>query len=626
MKLTANLDRLSVNFSKGTVTDIRVHVERFDNASYLRIYNDKWSIDNDKLTAYAPTENGGKFVLEFSKNEFGLGVIAHFTAGENQTIEQALRIRIEGRIDKRIDSALHNDFDGWYNGNRCLFHMNCYADTTKLVEDQMVHGVEYVGFRTKNNSYGVVGVCTYDNYFSTIDVYENGKFFMITNLNEHWYVFDSVKITPNQHIVTDKFMVIYADTDALPVYGKAIAKENGAERKFEVATGYNTGYYFGPDITEENMLKELEAIKNAKLPIKYFNMDWGWYVDYGDWDANEKFPHGMKYMADKIYEAGYVPGIWIAPLMVSKTSSIYRDHKDWLIMDSDYTGGNRFYLDFSVEGAAKWLYDLFRKICVEWGYKYIKVDFIVDRLGMGGYKDKSFNAMKNFREFIRIIREAITEDTYFITCTAPISPSVKYATGTRLTHDIHNDWTTLKRNARQGLKRLHVNEYLIGDPDVLMVRKPEQHDQDCKLVEIIRNDTEINTDITFQSVSGGAIFTGDKIGLLDDKTLDRFRALLPANQKYAKPLDIYDREMPSIFYYGYRGEYEMYALINWQDFDYEHEITLDEEKFCQEYFSKERFEKAKTFKFSLKPHESKILYFVKDEKLLDKLGLSIMPV
>ena len=626
MKITKNGERLTVEFAKGKITDVRVHIEHFDNASYLRFYNYDWTIVQEQAKAYASTVDGGKFQLDFSENEYGLGVVASFTAGENQTVEQVLRMRIEGRLDRRVDSALYNDFDGWMNGNRCLLHMNCYSDTTKLVEDQMVHGAEYVGYRAKDKTYGVVGVCTYENYFSTVDLFENGKFVCVTNLNEHWYVFDTYKITPNKYIVSDKFTIIYNDTDAMAIYGEAIAKENGAERKFEVATGYNTGYYFGPDISEKNMLAELEAIKNAKLPIKYFNMDWGWYMDFGDWDANEKFPHGMKYVADKINEAGYVPGIWIAPFWVSQTSNLYKEHKDWLIFGHDYAAGKRFYLDFSIEGAAKWLYDLFYKISREWGYKYIKVDFIIDHLALGGYSDKSFNAMKNFRTAIRIIREAIGEDTYFITCTTPISPSVKYATGTRLTHDIHNDWATLKRNARQGLKRLHVNKYLIGDPDVLMVRRHEQHDEECKLVELIRNDTEINTDITFQSVTGGAIFIGDKVQLLDDKALDRFRALLPANQEYAVPLDIYDREMPSVFYYGMRGEYEMYALINWQDFDYEQEITLTEEKYCQEYFSKERMAKAKSFKFSLKPHESKILYFVKDEKLLDKLGLSIMPI
>ena len=45
-------------------------------------------------------------------------------------------------------------------------------------------------------------------------------------------------------------------------------------------------------------------------------------VTYGDWEGNQRFPHGMKWLAGKIRELGLRAGLWLVP---------YRHRgRDWL--------------------------------------------------------------------------------------------------------------------------------------------------------------------------------------------------------------------------------------------------------------------------------------------------------
>ena len=69
--------------------------------------------------------------------------------------------------------------------------------------------------------------------------------------------------------------------------------------------------------TEETILKHLESLKGHNLG--YYVIDAGWYDDesfeaaskLGKWELSEKhFPHGMRYVVEKIHDAGMKAGIW----------------------------------------------------------------------------------------------------------------------------------------------------------------------------------------------------------------------------------------------------------------------------------------------------------------------------
>ena len=81
------------------------------------------------------------------------------------------------------------------------------------------------------------------------------------------------------------------------------------------------------------------AEKAAALGIDRFVMDDGWFgqrkddhAGLGDWYVNQqKFPHGLKPLIDKVHSLGMDFGLWVEPEMVNPDSDLYRKHPEWVL-------------------------------------------------------------------------------------------------------------------------------------------------------------------------------------------------------------------------------------------------------------------------------------------------------
>ena len=77
--------------------------------------------------------------------------------------------------------------------------------------------------------------------------------------------------------------------------------------------------------------------KLGDLPFDVLQVDDGWQMNIGDWEVNEKFPSGMNALADKIKSTGRQAGLWLAPLIATKSSKLFREHADWFLRDETRT-------------------------------------------------------------------------------------------------------------------------------------------------------------------------------------------------------------------------------------------------------------------------------------------------
>ncbi|WP_320775679.1 alpha-galactosidase [Streptomyces sp. CRN 30] len=90
------------------------------------------------------------------------------------------------------------------------------------------------------------------------------------------------------------------------------------------------------DISEDQQ-REL-ARRAASLGVELFVVDDGWFgartsdrAGLGDWTPNpERFPAGLKPLADDVHALGMQFGIWVEPEMVNPDSDLYRAHPDWV--------------------------------------------------------------------------------------------------------------------------------------------------------------------------------------------------------------------------------------------------------------------------------------------------------
>jgi alpha-galactosidase len=100
---------------------------------------------------------------------------------------------------------------------------------------------------------------------------------------------------------------------------------------------YNSWEATGFRVNEAGQMALAE--KAAALGVDRFVMDDGWFgqrkddhAGLGDWYVNqEKFPHGLKPLIDKVHALGMSFGLWVEPEMVNPDSDLYRAHPDWVL-------------------------------------------------------------------------------------------------------------------------------------------------------------------------------------------------------------------------------------------------------------------------------------------------------
>lgn len=622
MKFFLDGGNLCIEYKNQIISNITMALE-CAGTKFNLVDFDSGAWETDGAFAYAKTAQGGRFCVQAKEHACGMLLSCGYESGERETVERVLRIRLRGYLPHNPSVVVGNENPHEPGGNRCLYDMCGKATTTGLIGEQEFFACDYIAYKTAQNNYGVLGAVTFDKYFTTVSVSANGMFSAYVNVNEHWRDKAAFTIQPNMEIKSDELLLTWQDTDALPTYGKVMADINGVKKKFDVPFGWCSWYYYLGNISEKIILENLNTAYENKLPFKYIQIDDGWAKNRGDWEANERFPSGMKALADEIKAKGFIPGIWVAPFLFDKESKVYKENPDWFLEEKNVVKGVAF-VDYGNDGAREYLYNLFRKLSVEWGYRYIKVDLISWAIALKGYSKPNFNGLNNFREALKIMRSAVTEDTLILTCTAPIGPSVKYADATRISIDIFERWDSLKEVARQVVKRTYAHEYLMIDPDCIMLRNAQKEDEECGRL-CVRNEREIETFMTLMSITGGAIMSSDKLSLLNETDFDKLRALSPMNTTPATALDLYEREIPSVFSYGKRGNFQMYAFVNWSEKETALTLSLSKEMYGKGYFGKVDYPKTDKFMITLPPHASQIVYFSESKEDFQTLGNSIMP-
>lgn len=148
--------------------------------------------------------------------------------------------------------------------------------------------------------------------------------------------------------------------------------------------GYTSWYNYYENVRETDVLRDLEKLTEATKQINVFQIDDGYQTAVGDWLSinREKFPDGMKFVADKIHEKGLMAGIWLAPFGARKGSKLATEHPDWLIKKNGkpfMVGANwgGFYaIDIYNDEARAYIKNVFDIVLNEWGYDLVKLDFL----------------------------------------------------------------------------------------------------------------------------------------------------------------------------------------------------------------------------------------------------------
>ncbi|WP_028805553.1 alpha-galactosidase [Streptomyces sp. 142MFCol3.1] len=137
-------------------------------------------------------------------------------------------------------------------------------------------------------------------------------------------------------------------------------------------------------VDEENQL-EL-ARRAAALGVELFVVDDGWFgardddrAGLGDWTPHsQRFPRGLRPLADQVHQLGMGFGVWVEPEMVNPDSDLYRKHPDWVLHLPDRTATelrHQLVLDFSRPDVTDWAYEWLRELVVDNTVDFLKWDF-----------------------------------------------------------------------------------------------------------------------------------------------------------------------------------------------------------------------------------------------------------
>jgi alpha-galactosidase len=159
----------------------------------------------------------------------------------------------------------------------------------------------------------------------------------------------------------------------------------------------------------------------------------------------------MKSIADKIRARGWVPGLWLAPFSVDKASRFFAEHPDWLVQQPQAEGApskpmpapggdSVFALDLTRPEVIDFVRTTFRRVFREWGFDYIKIDFLRQALIPGRRWDREQTPIEAFRAGLEAIREEAGDERFILLCGSSFGPSIGIGDGMRVGLDTGGGW------------------------------------------------------------------------------------------------------------------------------------------------------------------------------------------
>ncbi|WP_019058822.1 alpha-galactosidase [Streptomyces prunicolor] len=194
-------------------------------------------------------------------------------------------------------------------------------------------------------------------------------------------------LAPGESFTTPVFAGLWSDAG----FGGASRTWHDYQRTYVIPDAdqdrpvlYNSWEATQFDISEEQ--QEALAQRAAAVGVELFVVDDGWFgartsdrAGLGDWTPNpDRFPAGLKPLADRVHAHGMQFGIWVEPEMVNPNSDLYRAHPEWV----QYQEGrkrtefrNQLVLNLAREDVQEYLWEQLDGLLSSAPIDYVKWDF-----------------------------------------------------------------------------------------------------------------------------------------------------------------------------------------------------------------------------------------------------------
>jgi alpha-galactosidase len=271
---------------------------------------------------------------------------------------------------------------------------------------------------------------------------------------------------------------------ALAHHAERVADHLDVPAPRSIGPGWCSWYGYYLDVTEQDVLANVEAADRLGLRVETVQLDDGYQTGIGDWLSRrvDRFPSPLADLASSIEATGRAAGIWTAPFLVGADSTLAREHPDWLVGGGDdafqHWEQGVGVLDVTHPDAAEHLLEVFRTLR-SWGFTYHKIDFLFGG-AIPARRHADASPLDAYAEGLRLVREGIGEDAVLLGCGAPLLPSIGKVDVMRISPDIDRSWDPPDGDVSQpsqlgallaGRARAWQHgRWWVNDPDCLMVR------------------------------------------------------------------------------------------------------------------------------------------------------------
>lgn len=363
----------------------------------------------------------------------------------------------------------------------------------------------YAMVRQAADHYVFAGALSWRIFIPTIR-FENGAFVIRSNG-------EGRQLKPGESIAYEKIALARSSdwVDQLDAYGTAIAQENGIKGVKDVEfRGWATWDYYAYKFSTEDILANLQTIKQVAPSADIIQIDAGWYSARGDYTQNRPdLEGGMKALVEKIKAAGLITGVWLDGCRANTDSEVFKKHPEYFLRDQD---GNvivqvrrpsgpdrdRIYFDYSHPGARAHIAANIRHLRETYGIPYFKIDFL--RFGLNAEileanpKVKSIQAhdptitdVERLRLGLKTMREAVGPENYLLGCSAVFGPCIGFVDGMRTGGDVSPRYEAFPERslANAGNYYLHGKVFNM-DVDYLVFREAADEDEKVSAEKVKR--------------------------------------------------------------------------------------------------------------------------------------------
>lgn len=321
--------------------------------------------------------------------------------------------------------------------------------------------------------------------------------------------------------------------------------------------------------------------------------------------ANENYPEGMEYTAQKLRQMGLVPGIWFMPFAGTWNNPYFADKQDlfahWPDGTAVVTRWSGSLLDLSNPKTQAFIRDRVKRIA-DWGYGYFKLDgmhtgavthnvyvntgyatsgrwlnsqnFVGDQQKDPGsadvespstvLADPRMTHIEAYRKGLEIVREA-APDVFVLGCNVSQNMrSMGAAFGLIDAMRIGPDnggagsgrWSAVMVGPHHGTNLYFLNRRVWhNDPDPIYVR-PSNPLNAARLMA------------SWVAVSGSMLTASEQFSELPEERLDILKRVMPGHEAVARPVDLFESKTARIWLLtdtGHNVRRDVIGLFNWKE-------------------------------------------------------------